>query len=622
MLLIMPARPARHSRQTPWRGAAMNRPALGCVALALLIAACSSTPGEVVAPAATDVKDGTFKFDVSGGETLSDGALADGADPADVSFDVTTVVQPGEFGWPCKDLNDCNNGLCVQSYSGKMCSHSCESADCEPGFSCQQVTTNGVDTIWACVPKFKHICEPCGENLNCNDPGESTNVCISFGEVGSFCGATCDPTASDCPANYACETVINPATGAKVSQCKHKGICECSQKAKVLGLSTKCSIHNDYGTCNGVRQCGTDGLAECSAAVPELEKCDNVDNDCNGYTDDFTASSKCPIVNPAAPDIGTCMGVIKQCVNGQPVCEGKMPIPEQCNGLDDNCDGVTDEGLCQDGDPCTKDTCNTDGSCQHIQLGGLPCDDGSLCTQTDKCISGKCVGGDALNCDDQDPCTTDTCDPFTGCKKAPASGATCPDDGVECTADTCKNGKCEHYTQDGLKCASDGKPCTDDLCVGQKCTHPNSTAACDDGNACTAGDKCSGGKCLPGPAPGCDDGNPCTSDKCDPNVAGGCTHDNNDFAACTSSSGECPIGQCAAGQCFPLPNSPCSVEVDLGPISGLCGTQKVAGACVASGTCVATKKYDPSTCTTPCSSFCINCGGIQVCLDFLFNSTP
>lgn len=38
--------------------------------------------------------------------------------------------------------------------------------------------------------------------------------------------------------------------------------------------------------------------------------------------------------------------------SGEPECPlfGQIPVPEECNAFDDDCDGVVDEGVCDD--PC------------------------------------------------------------------------------------------------------------------------------------------------------------------------------------------------------------------------------------------------------------------------------
>jgi len=104
----------------------------------------------------------------------------------------------------------------------------------------------------------------------------------------------------------------------------------------------------------------------------------------------------------------------------------------------------------------------------------------------------------------------------------------------------------------------DGNPCTTDTCDSARgCVHTNNTAACDDGNACTTGDVCSAGVCKGGAAPSCNDANGCTTDTCDP--ARGCVHTNN-TAACDDGNA-CTTGDvCSAGVCAGEPVSGCGVE--------------------------------------------------------------
>lgn len=108
------------------------------------------------------------------------------------------------------------------------------------------------------------------------------------------------------------------------------------------------------------------------------------------------------------------------------------------------------------------------------------CDDGNVCNGLETCVSGQCVAGTPLVCDDGNPCTTDSCNALTGCVATPvANGTPCADADVCDGAETCQNGVC----QDGapLDC-DDGLACTLDTCDSQSgCVH---TDNCPAGQSC------------------------------------------------------------------------------------------------------------------------------------------
>ncbi len=93
---------------------------------------------------------------------------------------------------------------------------------------------------------------------------------------------------------------------------------------------------------------------------------------------------------------------------------------------------------CNDGDPCSTDTCAT-GACKHAN-NTKPCQDGNACTVNDTCSSGVCTAGTTKSCNDFELCTNDSCNTATGCINAIK---TCNDSKV-CTADSCdpKTGAC------------------------------------------------------------------------------------------------------------------------------------------------------------------------------------
>lgn len=198
---------------------------------------------------------------------------------------------------------------------------------------------------------------------------------------------------------------------------------------------------------------------------------------------------------------------------------------------------------CNDGDPCTTDTCDI-GVCSNTP-NTSPCDDGDACTSNDACTGGNC-SGQTLNCDDSNPCTDDSCNSGSGCVAVP-NAANC-DDGDACTdTDVCSAGVCAGVALD----CDDGDACTADACVpGVGCANtPETGTACDDGDACTEADICDAGSCA-GAAKDCDDGNACTTDSC---AAGVCTSTAADGGQC-SDEGACTTNDlCAGGICAGTP---------------------------------------------------------------------
>jgi Notch-like protein len=150
------------------------------------------------------------------------------------------------------------------------------------------------------------------------------------------------------------------------------------------------------GTCNtgqpGVCAAGTlacqNGVLVCvQNTSPSAEVCDGLDNDCDGAVDngDPGGGGTCNTGQP-----GVCASGTLHCQSGALVCvPNNSPSAEVCNGLDDDCDGIVDDGNPGGGGTCTT---GLPGVCA---TGTLECQSGSLV-----CVPGIQPGEKTEVCND------------------------------------------------------------------------------------------------------------------------------------------------------------------------------------------------------------------------------
>ncbi len=111
--------------------------------------------------------------------------------------------------------------------------------------------------------------------------------------------------------------------------------------------------------------------------------------------------------------------------------------------FDDVTAGCAGPSDCDDGNPCTDDSCNT-GSCVHTNNTG-GCSDGNACTLGDTCSGGSCHSGFPVSCMPIDQChLAGVCNPATGiCSNPNKVDTTSCSDGNPCTTgDVCMAGVC------------------------------------------------------------------------------------------------------------------------------------------------------------------------------------
>ena len=511
--------------------------------------------------------------------SFGDGAAGDG---------VLVDDCPGGPGCTCEQNSDCDTSLCIETPDGKQCARNCLE-DCPDGFSCKPVTGPGGDPVTICIPKWARLCDPCTASKDCVALGISDSKCIDQGAVGSFCGIKCVGDLG-CPTGYACKTaktveggdeklcVRNPPADSKGPY----GLCDCSVRAKTLSLQTTCSTAKLDGgkqlLCKGTRACGAAGLGDCTAGDPEKELCDGIDNDCDGDVDE----DSCDDGNACTSE--ACAGA-KGCVK-QDLAGADCDDNNACTVADKCVSGLCVPGApksCDDGNPCTKDACNMAAGCTQTADDNKPCDDENPCTLGDTCSAQVCKAGKNKECTVQDPCLVAACNLADGkCKYDNATTGKSCDDADACTSDDgCASGSCKGAKK--IVC-DDKDPCTDDACDGTKgcVTKPNS-AACEDGNACTVGDKCDSGACKAGGPKACDDGNVCTEGE------------------------SCAEGQCVIGIAKQCDDGNVCTDDSCDSAKGCVTKPKYSGACDADGTlCTVSDACDAGVCKA---------GALKVCDD-------
>lgn len=156
---------------------------------------------------------------------------------------------------------------------------------------------------------------------------------------------------------------------------------------------TTSSCNQPGGTVNNANDC-YDSNANIKPGA--AEQCNNVDDNCDGKIDQFTSTEGCE-------QRGACAGSQKACISGRWTSCSKSPGTETCNNVDDNCNGQTDEG----GVCCTpKTTCqgptSWSGTCTSGKQTGS-CSDGcsGTLTQVTYCredfSQNYCVGMEDFN---------------------------------------------------------------------------------------------------------------------------------------------------------------------------------------------------------------------------------
>jgi Notch-like protein len=325
------------------------------------------------------------------------------------------------------------------------------------------------------------------------------------------------------------------------------------------GLDVPCGF-SDVGECALGRTICAGGMVLCNGEIPPVaEVCNGLDDDCDGATDDDPVD----VGLPCGSTLGTCVRGTFQCVAGARVCGGgTVGVPEVCNGIDDDCNGTIDDSPSDAGGTCGLE----EGVCE---LGAVRCIAGAL-----QCVGGTSPGLEICNAVDDD------CD-----------GAV--DEGSLCGGGACVDGVCASSCTEGEFSCPPGFRCDGGFCLEDPCATVTCPAS-PDGTR----NVCAEGACVP----------LCTTVTCAAPLVCRGTDGNCVENVCTFLPGLCgPDELCRARTCVP---DPC-----LGvtcPAGDFCREGACVGSC-ANVFCAGDERCRDGACVaTGCDG---PCGAARVCVE-------
>ncbi|HWO26138.1 MAG TPA: MopE-related protein [Kofleriaceae bacterium] len=526
------------------------------------------------------------------------------SDEAGLQLAISAILDDAIKTEACNNLDDDCDAAIDEDFPGK-------------GSACD----NG--KLGVCRRTGSLVCRADGTGLSCNAPAGPSGTAEVCNNQDDDCDGKTDEGLTGCsctPQGELCNNNDDDCDGL---------IDE--------GIQRPCGT----GTCQGVETCMSGVFTGCTAPQAGTEVCNGLDDNCDGLRDGFNerCSNMPPVMpfpagdsrnnpgdparspipqNICHPGLRTCPANVGPPNAFGPCLQEQQPLTEVCNGLDDDCDNMIDEGtggadcssncgvgttVCVNGMiQCNSVTQPDDDTCDGVDddcdmmidedyVSSGACGMGQVCNGMEQCLNGMVtcvgtpVGQESCNCTDDD------------CDAQVDEGSLCPG-GTQCVqcqcAPPCIPGE--------FPCAL-GKKCVNNFCVADPCfgvtcpdvngnkqvckangNTPTCISACDPSvitcapplicygptgecrpddcttfpDRCSASERCISGACVSNPCAGvnCPGDQYCVSGQC----VGSCAD-----VECDAGK-RCELGMCVADPC----GAPCPFGKTCNDDSGQC----------------------------------------------------